>query len=90
MTPISLHLFCYLIDRNKWSSYVVPYVPTFMDGWTPDATFFPDEDNKRSNVYQPFPWSTWEDINTFVSLFLQTTRYSSEFFYDSYRGDRRL
>jgi hypothetical protein len=40
------------MNRDKWNSYVVPYVPTFMDGWTPDASFFPDEkeENKRSNV----------------------------------------
>ncbi|XP_046459343.1 epidermal growth factor receptor kinase substrate 8-like isoform X1 [Daphnia pulex] len=38
--------------KDKWNSYVVPYVPTFMDGWTPDASFFPDEkeENKRSNT----------------------------------------
>ncbi|XP_057374617.1 epidermal growth factor receptor kinase substrate 8-like [Daphnia carinata] len=57
--------------KDKWNSYVVPYVPTFMDGWTPDASFFPEEkeENKRSNT--------------------EMTRYSSEFFYDSDRGDRR-
>lgn len=57
--------------KDKWNSYVVPYVPTFMDGWTPDASFFPEEkeEPKRSNT--------------------EMTRYSSEFFYDSDRGDRR-
>jgi len=29
--------------KDKWNSYVVPYVPTFMDGWTPDASFFVDD-----------------------------------------------
>jgi hypothetical protein len=45
-------VFAFQMNRDKWNSYVVPYVPTFMDGWTPDASFFPDEkeENKRSNV----------------------------------------
>ena len=39
--------------RDKWNSYVVPYVPTFMDGWTPDASFLIDEkeaESKRQSV----------------------------------------
>ena len=66
-TPIS---FCRVIDRDKWNSYVVPYVPTFMDGWTPDASFFPDEkeDNKRSNV-NPYPSSTCGRMLTLFFLF---------------------
>lgn len=29
--------------KDKWNGYVAPYIPTFMDGWTPDASYFPYE-----------------------------------------------
>jgi len=63
--------------KDKWNSYVVPYVPTFMDGWTPDASFLIDEkeaESKRQSVMSREP---------------DTSRYSSDFFYDSDRGERR-
>lgn len=63
--------------KDKWSSYVVPYLPTFMDGWTPDASFFIDEkevEAKRQSAMSREP---------------DTSRYSSDFFYDSDRGERR-
>lgn len=45
-----LRKFVYL-NREKWNGYVIPYIPTFMDGWTPDASFFPEEkEEKRPGV----------------------------------------
>ncbi len=92
-------------DRNKWNIHVVPYVryvPTFMDSWTPDASFFSDEKqdvHEHSNVRRlGIDWaSVLNPIFKFkgkaltVCFFLlqtERTRYSSEFD-DSDRADRR-
>jgi len=63
--------------KDKWNSYVVPYVPTFMDGWTPDASFFIEE-NKEPETKRPS-----------VPREPEMSRYGSDFFYDSDRGERR-
>lgn len=68
--------------KEKWNSYVAPYLPTFMDGWTPDPSFFADEAKEAAAAEKQA-----RGINV-VSAGPSGERYA-DFYYDSDRGDRR-
>lgn len=61
---------------------MAPYLPTFMDGWTPDPSFFADEAKEAAAAEKQA-----RGINV-VSAGPSGERYA-DFYYDSDRGDRR-